>query len=750
MNSSKFIYTSRNILLASFLVAQIANAQQIKEIRFDGLVHISPEIAKEIINIEPGTSIKPAKISDSIKALYKQQYFKDIWVENKNGVLIYHVTEKPLIAKIDLKGYGSADKNEEALKESGIHKGDVYDNAKIKKIKHNITKKLESEGYYDSTIDIKNKELHKGSLKTDIIVNKGENVYIKDIRFNGTKKYHYADFAPYIANKKQQSFGWLLGRDDGKLKADQLAFDAMRIKEFYLKHGFLDVKVSKPFLKTHFDDYGATLTYNIKEGSQYRVGNVSIQSDSDVINTKTLQEKLKLVKGKIFNVEKLRKDITIIKKELSNKGYAFAKVIPDVKQDRHKHIASVKYVIHANHKVIVNNITIAGNYRTMDRVIRRELYLSEGEPFTQTDMQDSINALRRTGFFNDVKIIPTPVDRDHVNLLVKVDEASTGSIMGGLSYGSYDGFGINLGLSDKNFLGSGIETGIDLDTSEKTVRGSLHFYNPRVFDSTYSLGGNIYRRKFDYYDYNENSLGGSLKVGKKLGRHYHASLTYLYEDTELSNVSDSLKDTIYYQPGRVIKSSLIPALTFDNTDDYYLPRHGMTITGSFEYAGVGGDAKFTRTSLSAKYYYGFEDWLDYDLIFRLKGRVSVIGDQGNLPLNEKLYLGGMGSVRGYKYGTLSPRNDVGALIGAKKLAAASLEFSIPLVEAVQMRLLTFLDYGMTGDKSYDEIHRSSTGIGIEWAKSPLGVPLQISYAKALDDKEGDRTSKIEFSLGRRF
>jgi outer membrane protein insertion porin family len=145
-----------------------------------------------------------------------------------------------------------------------------------------------------------------------------------------------------------------------------------------------------------------------------------------------------------------------------------------------------------------------------------------------------------------------------------------------------------------------------------------------------------------------------------------------------------------------------------------------------------------------------QESLDYDLIIRLKAKASQIEDKGNIPLNEKLYLGGMGSVRGFKYGTLAPRNETGALVGAEKLAAFSLELSFPLLESVQMRLLTFLDYGMTGDDKFNEIHRSSTGIGIEWAKSPLGVPLQISYAKALDAKDEDRTSRIEFSLGRRF
>ena len=750
MNSSKFLQTSRNIILTTFLLSQALHAEKIKDITFEGLVHISPEIAKEIIGLKKGESISEARISDSIKALYKQQYFEDIWVEDKNGVLVYHVKEKPVIANVALKGYGSQEKNEEILGISGLHKGDIYDDTKIKKIKEKITKKLESEGYFDSTVEIKNEKLNSGSLKTDIIVQKGENIHIKDIRFKGAKKFGYDDFKPYIANKKEQSLGWFFGRDDGKLKADQLAYDTMRIKEFYLKNGYLDVKVSKPFLKTNFDDYSAILTYTIDEGPQYKTGDITVEVDPDVIDPKILQEKFKLKKGKVFNVEKLRKDVAMINEELSKKGFAFAKIIPDVQQDKQTHIASVRYVINPNQKVYVSNITIAGNSRTLDRVVRRELYLSEGEPYTQVDLKDSVNALKRTGYFNDVQIVPTPVDRDHVNLLVKVDEASTGSIMGGLSYGSYDGFGINLGLSDRNFLGTGIETGINLDTSEKTVRGSLNFFNPRLFDSEYSLGGNVYRRKFDYYDYNEDSFGGSLKVGKKIGRHFHAALTYLYEDTELSDVSDSLQDTIYYQEGKIVKSSLIPSLTFDNTDDYYLPRSGVNISGSVEYAGVGGDAKFIRTSLSAKYYYGFEDTLDYDLIVRLKAKVSNIQDKGNLPLNEKLYLGGMGTVRGFKYGTLSPRNDTGALVGAEKLAAASLELSIPLVESVQMRILTFLDYGMTGNDSYNEIHRSSTGIGIEWAKSPLGVPLQISYAKALDAKEGDRTSKIEFSLGRRF
>jgi outer membrane protein insertion porin family len=741
--------TGKLLLITSLLGVVTLQASTIKDIQFDGLIHISDAIAKEIIGIKKGDELSARTVDESIKKLYAQQYFKDIWVEENNGVLIYHLKEKPVIAKVDLSGL-SKDKNDETLQVAGIKKGDIYDETKLKTVKQNIEKDLEKKGYFDSVVEIENEELNPGSLQTNIVVNKGENIYIKDIHFYGTKDFGYKDFKHLLANKKKQSMGWFFGRDDGKLKADQLKLDAMRIKEFYLKNGYLDAEVSEPVLRTHFDDYSAELSYKIKEGHQYKVGSVSIDIDDSIADAKSLTEEFKLKKGRVFNVEKLRKDIAKIRETVANKGFAFASVRPDVKQDREKNLAYIKYIVKPNEKVYVNNVTISGNNRTVDRVIRRELYLTEGDAFNQKDLADSTNALRRTGYFNDVKIVPKQIAKDKMDLIVNVSEASTGSIMGGVSYGSYDGFGVNAGISDRNFLGSGIEVGTDIDTSEKTVRGSLHFYNPRVFDSLYSLGGNIYRKDFDYYDYDEKSLGGSLKLGRKIGRYFHASLTYLYEDTELTNVSQSLQDSIYYQEGRIVKSAIAPLISYDNTDDYYLPRSGVSLSAGFEYAGIGGDAEFLRNTLSAKYYYGFEDLIDYDLILRLKARVSTVKDRGNLPLNEKLYLGGMGTVRGFKSGTLSPRNDDGALVGAKKMAAGSIEFSLPLVESVQMRILSFYDYGMTGDDKFNEIHRSSIGAGIEWAKSPLGVPLQLFYAKALDDKDGDRTSKIEFSLGRRF
>lgn len=746
IRGNRLIRSGSLLLMAtsSFLVAGV-----VSDVRFEGLVHISPQIAQEIIDIRPGSNVNDAKIDESIKKLFAQKYFDDVYVDEEAGVLTYYVKEKPVLAKVELEGLGE-DQNKEILKSAGLKKGDSYDETKMKNLKKGLEGMLESQGYYDSVVDIDSEDVNSGALATKINVRKGENVYITKVNLVGVEAFDYDDISSVISNKERESFGWFFGRDDGKLKANELKMDQQRIREFYLSEGYLDIKVSNPVLRAHFDSYTAEVTYKISEGKQYKVGDVAVEMDDSLEGASDVRENIKLVSGKVFNVNKLKQDVKNIQDFMSNKGYAFAQINPDVKQDKESMTANVTYRVKANSKVNVGSITISGNSRTVDRVIRRELYLSEGEAFSQKDMKDSIDALRRTGFFSDVKIEPRQVSKDLINLLVKVEETSTGSIMGGLSYGSYDGMGVNAGISDKNFLGTGIELGTTIDYSEKTLNGSISFYNPRVNDSEYSLGGNVFARKFDYYDYDEDTVGATLTVGKRWGRNTHISLGYIYENTKLTNLSDSLKDSIYYTEGKSVKSALVPSISYNNTDDFYLPRRGVMLSLSTEFAGVGGDEKFTRYSFSGKYFHGFEEQIDYDLIARARVRVSVIEDRGNLPLNEKLYLGGFSTVRGFKSGTLSPKNASGSLIGAKRLASGSFELSIPLVKSMGLRFKTFVDYGATGEDKFTTINRTSVGAGLEWPKSPLGVPLEIYYAKALDAKEDDRTTKWEFNLGSKF
>ncbi|BCD61594.1 outer membrane protein insertion porin family [Nitratiruptor sp. YY08-26] len=731
--------------LALLLLASFAKAKTIKEIKFDGLLHLSPTIAKEMVGLHPGEQLDMQKIDEAIKKFYAQGYFKDIWVEEENGKVIFHFVEKPLIAAIEVLGY-LENKKEELDDILGLKKGDIYDDAAIEKAKEHIKQKARSQGFFDTVVEVDTEKVGEHSVKVTFIVNKGEKITIEDLTLCGAKTFDKDDIEDVVANRERNKYlGWMIGFNSGELKLDQLELDAARIKNLYLTKGYLDAQVSDPFLRVDFDNYKAKLRYHVQEGKKYSVASVDIKLLEPIIKKEQLLEDLRLAHGKVFNIEKMRKDIETIKRKIADLGYAFVRIAPDFQKDEKNHTVKIRYIINPGEKVYIKDVIISGNQRTLDRVIRREVYLAPGDVYNYTDLIESKNALRRTGFFSDVKIEERRVGPNEMNLLVRVKEMPTGNIMVGGGYSSYEGFLINASINDKNIFGSGIDGNFQIDYSSKSLRFNLGITNPRVFDSDYSLGLNLYNTKFEYYDYTQERKGGSLSVGKRFTRHLSGSLTYAYEKNKLSDVQF---DNIYFQEGTYTKSAFIPRVVFDNTDDYYLPRSGMNISGSIEYAGVGGDEKYTKFFLHGGYYYGLEELIDYDLILRAKGRVGYIVDNGNLPVFEKFYLGGIRTLRGYETASLSPKDSQGRLIGGKEMFSASLEASIPMIKNSNMRLTFFVDYGGIGEDSFSEITRAGAGAAIEWF-SPMG-PIQLVFVHALNDKEGDRVSNFEFSVGTRF
>ncbi|NPA03863.1 MAG: outer membrane protein assembly factor BamA [Epsilonproteobacteria bacterium] len=718
----------------------------IKSIKYEGLLHLSPVIAREISGIKAGEPLDMEKIDQAIKRFYAQGYFKDIWVEEKNGELIFHFVEKPLIAKVEVKGY-LQNRKEELPTILGIKKGDIFDKRAILRAIEQIKEQARNQGYFDTVVEVETEPVGENSVKVTFLVNKGEKIIIDQLTLCGAKVFDKDDIEDVVANRERHKYlGWMIGVDSGELKLKELPLDSARIKNLYLSEGYLDVWVSDPFLRVDFDNYRAKLRYHIDEGKRYRVKDVKIEVVGDVIDPQSLKRELKLRAGKKFNIEKMRKDLLKLRQAVADRGYAFVKIVPDFKKDEKSGTVTLHYLIEPGEKVYINDVIISGNQRTLDRVIRREIYLAPGDVYRFSDLQDSRNALRRTGFFSKVEIKEKRVAPNKIDLLVNVEEMPTGNILLGGGYSTYEGFIVNASINDRNIFGSGINGQLSVDYSSKSLRFNLGIYNPHVFDSDYSMGINAYNTRFEYYDYTQERKGASVSVGKKLSRHLSASLTYAYEKNKLSDVN---YDDYYFQEGTYTKSSLIPQVTFDNTDDFYIPRSGIRAIGSLEYAGIGGDEEFVKTYIRGGYYYGLEDLIDYDLILRVKGRVGFIDDQGYLPVFEKFYLGGIRSLRGYQTASISPKDDQGRLVGGKYMFSTSLEASIPMMKNNKnMRLTFFVDHGGIGEDSFTEITRTGAGAAIEWI-TPIG-PIQFVFAKPLDDKPGDRTSNFEFSIGARF
>jgi len=755
------------ILLSWILIGSFLLAQKVTQIKFEGLAHLSATTAKEVAGISIGDTITASNVNESIKNFFAQGYFKDVRVDQKGGTLIYHFKEKLAIANVDIKGYGSGDDGEKLLAGIGIKKGDLYDERRVKKATKTLIAKLEAQGYYDTVVDVSTKAIGDSSMAITFDVNKGEKITIKKMNFVGAKELDQGDLQTDLANKEEDVLGWMPWRNNGEASVGQLEYDTHRVKNAYMQQGYLDAQVSKPLMRVDFGSYNAEVDYQVVEGAQYRVGTVSVTHQIDGLKTNDLKDNLVLKEGKIFNIKRMRKDIQNLEEEVGNFGFAYVKVSPQMNKNVAEKIINLNYVIQPGEPVTIKDVIISGNDTTKDRVIRRYIYLAPGDKFNARDLKDSKAALGRTGFFEKVDIQSQRISSDEINLLVKVKEASTGTISAGGGYGSYEGLMVNASISDKNIFGSGINTTLGFEISKIATNYNLSFVNPKIWDSMYSMSLSVYKKDYEYIDYTQDQLGASLSLGREFYRYFHASLGIGYVDNQSTineDASNIIQDFLYNDQYK--KTSLYAALSFDNTDDFYTPREGVKAVLNFEYAQLDGDdvnlsifpdgyGDFLKTSGKVGFYYGMEDIIDYDLIFRVKGRFTYMSrnDGEKIPTAERLFMGGIGSVRGYDPYSLSPQLVTGELVGGTQRASGSIEASIPLSEAAKMRLAFFYDYGVVSldserDVAIDSVARSSTGVVLEW-QSAFG-PINLVFAYPLDDEPGDRTSTFEFSMGTKF
>ncbi len=798
------------IVPAWMLLGSLLLAQNVTAIKFVGLAHLSPSMAKEVSGVHVGDDINSEMIDDSVQNFFEQGYFKDVYVEKKGGTLIYHFDEKPAIANVAIKGYGSGDDGKKLLEGIGIKKGDLYDESKMEQAKKTLNAKLEAKGNYDSVVEVTTKDIGNNAKSVTFEVNKGEKIKIKKLNFIGAKQLSKSELETGIVNQEEDLLGWIpFYFHSGDVKIDQLKYDGYRVKETYMKHGYLDAQVAEPLMSVDYSSYSAEVNYHIKEGPQYRISQISVSQSVPGLDTAKLSSELALKSGRIFSITKMRKDMKMLKEAAGNLGYAYAKVSPNMHKDPEKATVSIQYQLKTGNKVTINDVLISGNDTTKDRVVRRYIYLAPGDLYNATDLKDSKSALGRTGFFEKVDIQQQRVSDDKINLLVKVKETNTGTISAGGGYGSYEGLMVNASVSDKNLFGTGLNSTLGFEISKISKNYNLSFVNPRVWDSMYSLGLSLYKRNYEYnYDtadgYKVDTLGGSLNTGRQFLRHFYGSVGVGYVSNESVYSENYLKNSLSnFYNDQYKKASGFASLKFDNTDDFYLPREGYIAAVNAEYADMSGDLtpenalgsyddngntvngrgytsfdSFTKVNARFGAYYGMNDLIDYDLIFRFKARYTGIISQDDqyIPIAERLFMGGIGSVRGFNPYSLSPTvkdaSGYNTRIGGTQRASGTIEASIPLSEAAKMRLAFFYDYGVIStdpvrarqttlgsdryvdfnDPSISEtgssLTRSSTGVVVEW-QSAFG-PINLIFAYPIQIEDYDQKATFAFSMGSKF
>jgi len=371
-------------------------AATITEVKFVGTVHISESIAKSMLKVEVGEELDVEKVDETIKTFFKQGYFTDIWADEENGVLTFHFVEKPIISKITMSGWKESDKEiQDSLLQ--IKKGTLYDDKRLQAAKKRIITALTQEGKIDSVVEVETEYLDNGSVAVEFKVNEGETIIIEEMQYSGNKGLDAEVFEPEIANKAHQWMGWFWGRNDGKMKLAEMGFDPLRIRDVYMQHGYLDAKIDEPFVRVDFDSYTAQMSYQFSEGNVYRVSGIVLSQSKQVVDEAVLREVIALEEQEPFNIKTFREDADRIKTKIADLGYAFVQVVPDLRKDKENRTVEVVFRVTPGEKVYIRNVVIAGNGRTLDRIIRRELFSGPGELYNLTDLRHSKNALGRRG-----------------------------------------------------------------------------------------------------------------------------------------------------------------------------------------------------------------------------------------------------------------------------------------------------------------------------------------------------------------
>ncbi|WP_024790722.1 MULTISPECIES: outer membrane protein assembly factor BamA [unclassified Lebetimonas] len=726
----------KKIIFASLPFILFAN---IKTITYQGLIHISPVTANTIISVHPGDEYNIKKIDESIKKLYETGYFKKIKVDYTNDKLTFICQEKPIISRLEFENL--SEELKKLLKEQNIlpKKGEIYKKETFEKLKDFIEQYYLAKKYFNTYINIEKTYISPTKLYIKVIIVKGKKIDIKEVNFYGAKQIDKSDLIDLTENQPKTFWSFLPIFNSGELNVFKLPEDKNNIQNYYFNLGYMDSKVSMPLAKANIDDYKAVIDYKIHEGKRYKVKKINIDYPK---NIKVKTPELELKPDKYFNVSALREDLKNITHAFQNIGYAYVKVFPEIKKKGE--FAFITYKVIPGKIVYIRNVTISGNTKTLDRVIRRNIFIAPGDKYSYQNITDSKYALQRTGYLEDVKIEEKKVSDNQIDLNVKVKEGLSGTLKAGISYGSYSKFGVSFSITEKDIFGSGqkLSASADLSATSKTYAFSL--YNPRVFDSKFSMNTSIFNSEFQGISYTSKKKGFTLGIGKMLSRNLNSNITYGFTKTELTNYDQNLT---YLKPTST-KSYVIGSIRYNSTDNYYFPTLGMNAGTSVEYAGIGGDEKFIKTIGSFKYFYPLKN-STYETYAVLKYRIKAgaIKNNGYLPIDEKFYLGGIGSVRGFASYSISPKDSNGNYIGGKYEFITGPEISTPINRKIKLWASAFVDYGAVGENSLN-ISRASAGVAINWI-TPVG-PLTLVFAKPIKKEEGDNTKTFDFSIGASF
>lgn len=731
----------------------------ILEVKVRGNQVVSTAVIVNQMKLRKGAALVRDDVNEDIKRLYKTGYFKDIQMEveedPKGYRLIVVVDEKPLVRQIILDGF-SIFKEEELRKELKILEGQILDERVVKEGVEAIRKKYRSKGFrfveVESEIDV-NEKTKEATLFIHIL--EGQKYKIKDVRVEGAQAFKEKKIRKLMKTKKDT---WITS---GVFDEEKFQKDLDRIQLFYQQEGYLDVKVSPDF---EYDQPRRKIfiILQIEEGTRYVTGEIKIEG-AQLFPESEIWQSLEMLPGTTYSQYYLALDMDRIRRYYFERGYVDARIVPNIKLNRKTGKVDVTYRITEGDLYFVDKVIVRGNTKTKDMVIRRELRIRPGDKIDGEKIQKSIERLENLDFFEEVAHDMEPgTATNRKDLIFRVKEKRTGELSFGGGISSIDQFVGFAEISQKNFdllrfprfTGAGQKLAVSARVGTISQNFEASFTEPYLFGRKIAMSVEAYNTRRDNrnVDFDEDRLGAGITFSRAFTDAFRLGTGYVLERVKLKNISEDAPKVVRDFAGSNNLSRFRLFQTWDTRNNIINPSRGFHLSFEEELVGsfLGGDADFYTLQTSYTQYWTLFKKHVVEFKIRL-GSSQDVGDSDTVPVFDRFFAGGLGTVRGYNYRRVGPI-EAGDAVGGQTLGIVNLEYTFPLPYLDIIKGAAFVDVGQVHKASYKLDFGDfavSIGPGIK-IKTPVG-PLAFYYGFPIANRDvEDRNGRFEFSLSHGF
>jgi outer membrane protein insertion porin family len=728
---------------------------------------VSESLVRANIRIKEGDPYNRVAVDDDVRNLYATGYFYNVRVADERtpeGVIVTYILQaKPRLTDIRFSGNKkfSVSKLRKRVKSKT---GETMDEHKLFADTLEIKKAYQKSGYSQTEVKyVPIVDPNSGRATVTFEITETPKIKIKDVEFVGAKAFSQRKLRKTIKTRRRWMFSWLTG--SGVLKDEQLQEDKEKLAEFYRNAGYIDFELRD--VKYVYDTPNRLrLQFVVYEGSQYRVGAVDFKGVT-LFSTNEIAAKLKMNVGETFTPRGLARDVEIIQDMFGTKGYIDVTVLARRKPNVQTGTMDLLYEIQEGNKSYIEKIEIKGNTKTKDRVIRRELSVSPGEVFDMVRVKRSRQRLEGTQFFERVETHAEPTDvPDRKNLVVAVNERNTGNIALGAGFSSVDSILGFVELTQGNFdlfnppyfMGGGQKMRLRAQVGAERQDYEISFVEPYFLGRKLAFSVDLYHRELRYVSrkdfYDERRTGARFGFTKPLGSEFLiGGISYTIENIGIFDVPTNAPPAIQAEEGDRLVSKVGLSLAFDTRNSVMLPDRGQRTEFRTEVAGgpLGADTDFYKLELTSHWFFkGFFEGHVLEVAGGV-GTVENYDDSDSVPLFDRWFLGGINSLRGYRYREVGPKQQ-GEPIGGETYWLGSVEYSVPIIE--RLRFAVFYDIGMVYEDafSFEEngetgFYNDNWGVGVRLNIPHLG-PLRLDYGIPItSDDDNESSGRFQFSVG---